>query len=561
MMQAFKKAAALTAAALFLYSCQKPVFVPEKENVQGSTDEVGVYEEGLYVTENGSGGFTGADWKDAMSAEQFRSLVVSGEIEAGTTVHLAHGCYSLSTDSERSPKLTKSIILKGGYTSGIYTQYPEKYPVYLTGNTDWHIVEIPSGVELTLDGVGFTGGTGSEDKGAVCINGGTLRISNAVIFNNYSPYAAGAIQITNGGRLEATSCVIRNNVARSGGAISVDSAESSCIMSNCNVTANLAHENGGAVRISAGTVKIEGCTFSGNESVKEAGGAFCLEGGGKLECINTVFDGERTGYRGALLGFGGDDTQALFNGCILDNCHSIQSSALFYHSSGKSKLYLNACTLKDCNIDEKYGTIAVLNNADLSLGFNNCSMTGAYSTFNNANSQQCCWFNINSVGRLTISNSSLIGVPRSAQKELPKYGFLRFNGNDVDAALFNNIIVSTSQSGCSIYGGDTQTDLTITGLYNRMSPVSTQVAGTFEYRLGEGDSSDMFASDFPELEWDGKTWIWENTTMTTPTASVNAAIQAYDADFYTWLSSIGALGKDCYGNPRGENSWPGSYQK
>ena len=560
-MQAFKKAAALTVAALFLYSCQKPVFVPEKENVQGSTDEVGVYEEGLYVTENGSGGFTGADWKDAMSAEQFRSLVVSGEIEAGTTVHLAHGCYSLSTDSERSPKLTKSIILKGGYTSGIYTQYPEKYPVYLTGNTDWHIAEIPSGVELTLDGVGFTGGTGSDGKGAVCVNGGILKIGNAVISNNYSPYAAGAIQVTNGGRLEATSCTIRNNVAKSGGAISVDSAESYCILSDCTVTSNISHENGGALRISAGTVKINESTFHGNESLKKEGGTFYLDGAGKLECTNTTFEGEHTGTRGALLGFGGDGTQALFNGCIMENCYSIQGSALFYHSSGKSTLYFNACTIKDSHMEEKYGTIATINNADLSMGFNNCSMTGAYSTFNNANSQQCCWFNINHVSSMTISNSSLIGVPRSAQKELPKYGLLRFNGNDINAALFNNIIVSTSESGYSIYGGDTQTNLAVKGLYNKMSPASTQVAGTFTYNQGEGDQLTLSSNDFEGLSWDGAAWIWNNSDMTAPTSEINEAIQNHDPAFHAWLTSIEALGKDIYGNDRGDKSWPGSYQK
>ena len=94
-----------------------------------------------------------------------------------------------------------------------------------------------------------------------------------------------------------------------------------------------------------------------------------------------------------------------------------------------------------------------------------------------------------------------------------------------------------------------------------MSPVSTQVAGTFEYKLGEGDSAEMFASDFQDLAWDGKTWTWQNVSMTTPTADINAAIQAYDPDFYSWLSSIDALNTDIYGNSRGENSWPGSYQK
>ena len=563
MVHSILRGAVLTAAAtLLLFSCEKPVFVPEIEVIpEVNNDEVGVYEAGIYVTVNGSGTLSGEDWKDAMSENIFREKLLSGAFSSGTVIHLEGGNYALGTSASSVPTVSTSLIIKGGYRSGIYTQYPEKYATYLTGGTDWRILTVSSGATLTLDGVGFTGSTGAENMGAVYVNDGTLKISNATICNNFSPYAAGAIQVSAGGKLEASSCTFKNNVANKGGAIYVDSSNSSCALSECKIYGNLAHHSGGAIYATSGTVTIKGCSFKGNESVQSQGGSFYIKGGAKLYCDDSNFYQEHTGNRGSVLGFEEEGTEAFFNQCVMDNCSSIVTSSLFYNNADYGKLYFNGCTIKNSEVAEKYGVIAVTNSPNMILGFNNCAMTGAFSTWENANSQQCCWFNINKIRKLTMSNCSLIGVPKSDKKELPKFGLLRMNGDEVNAHFFNNIIASTSVSGCGIYGGDTQKNLTVTGKYNKMSPVSTQVAGTFDYQLGEGDSAEMFAEDFQDLAWDGNAWTWENTSMTTPTANVNAAIQAYDPDFYAWLSSIGALNTDIYGNPRGDNSWPGSYQK
>ena len=59
--------------------------------------------------------------------------------------------------------------------------------------------------------------------------------------------------------------------------------------------------------------------------------------------------------------------------------------------------------------------------------------------------------------------------------------------------------------------------------------------------------------------WNG-TLTGTNSNMLAATADVNTEIQNADADFYAWLNSIGALGKDIRGNNRGATSWPGCYQ-
>ena len=85
----FKNAAVLTAAA-FLFSCQKPTFIPETEYIPEDTkDEIGVYEEGIYVTVGGAGQLTGHDWNDAMSADIFREKLQTNAFADGTVIHLA----------------------------------------------------------------------------------------------------------------------------------------------------------------------------------------------------------------------------------------------------------------------------------------------------------------------------------------------------------------------------------------------------------------------------------------------------------------------------------------
>lgn len=557
-----KLAAIMMAASAFVSSCSKPEFVPQTEaGPQVSVDEVGRKQEGIYVTMRGTGEGKGTDWNDAMSADDFRDLVLGGTAVEGTVFHLATGVYPLATSTVKTPLIPVSVTLKGGYREGIYTQYPDRYPTNLSGNTDWQIAKIGSGVTLTLDGVGLTGGTGTETDAALHIDGGVLKISNAVVFNNFSAYKGGAIQISQNGRLEAQSCVFRNNVADHGGVISIDSPEASCVLSDCELTGNMAEEKGGAIHAGKGTVLIEDCLFEGNASLKGSGGTFYLVDAADVDVVNTEFNGENSGNRGSLLAVEGDGVSACFDGSIMENCHSLKKSGLIHHISGSATLWFNACSISGTHTGDKYGMIADLNNDALHIAFNNCAFADACSTASGLTSQQCCWFNVGATKHFTISNSSFVGVPKSADKERPAYGLLRMNNDNVNLSVVNNIVVSTSNDGYSIYGGDSQKNLTVTGCYNCLSPVTTQVKGTFSYAPGTGDNLTLYASDFSALAWDGRTWKWENSDRTAPTADVNSAIQAADSEFYTWLSGIGALGKDIDGRDRGENSWPGSYQK
>ena len=98
---------------------------------------------------------------------------------------------------------------------------------------------------------------------------------------------------------------------------------------------------------------------------------------------------------------------------------------------------------------------------------------------------------------------------------------------------------------------------THSGTYTASGENATDYKGTSDYFGGlswTGGSS-----------WNDTYWGWNGTLATgsntnkATLASVNTAIQSADANFYSWLDSIGALDKDGRGKTRGTNTWPGAY--
>ena len=677
--------AAVALLALPIASCRK-VLLPEQEIVPVQPDDPGIYEEGLYVTVNGAGMFTGEDWPNAMSINDLRDLLLTagdGTYSAdqrtrlnGKIIHLEQGIYPLAYKKDDgtlvdNPQMNAgttplTLTIKGGYKNGNYTQYPDKYHTYFSGGSDYHIVKISGSMTLTLDGVGFTGGTGEGGgKAAVQITGATVTLKNAEVSNNFSPATAGAFQISGGSVFTAENCNFHNNVAANAGVLNVAENETICTLKECVFSNNAANSQGGAIKVSSGTLKAMACRFENNHAEKRGGviwvagsknkdtetvvmedciftGNSCVNGGGvswqdctamsdvtrgsvltvrrctvennyasngsagsfyvqegaanlltletcafsnnvgigyaggslhvrgngsgasTLHCKNCSFKGESTTDRGGLIALGGSGAVASFQDCVIENCHGDRNSGVFYHYSTGGKLYFNACTFNGNNISNTYGTEAAMSTADIYIGMNNCAIAHSHTLKEGANSQQSAWYSIGKVAKFTISNCSFVGAPTAAGHESYTYGLIRLNDNGANVRFINNIIAATANPGFGIYGGDTQTALTVSGSYNKMSPMNNQKPGTVTYTQGSGDDLNVYASSFPGLEWDGRCWAWNGgysgSAPLAQTSVVNAAIQTFDANFYNWLQSIGALGKDMRGNDRGATSWPGSYQ-
>lgn len=436
---------------------------------------------------------------------------------------------------------------------------------------------------LNVDGEGacylmdceFFNNAANGQGGAVKVTNGTLNATGCVFRNNHAEGRGGALWIAgckDEGSVVFQKCFFDENSCTSGGGACWQDGGSTVHFKDCDFIGNYASNgSAGALYSTEGAENrmfVENSRFRGNSCVKYRGGSLHVRGNAAgsavLSCKSCVFEGESCTEEGGLIALSGEGApQAWFNGCLVSGCNSAKTSAVFHNYSTSGKLYFNACRFEYNFTHANYGSEGYVASATAFVGYNNCALRTSWLNRAGANSQQSCWYNF-AACKVLFANSTLIGVPTAVEEELPAYGLVRLNNNGANVRFVNNIIASTHANGCGIYGGDTQTNLKVTGSYNKMSPVRSQKENTFTYTPGAGDDLTVYASSFPGLAWGDSGWVWNGnysgSAALGATSDINAAIRNFDADFYAWLTSVGALGKDIRGKDRGATSWPGSYQ-
>ena len=163
-----------------------------------------------------------------------------------------------------------------------------------------------TGGEVTFDSVTFTGGSAVEDGGSISItnNNTVVELRDVVMSGNLSDNDGGAVYVSNGLLRLKRGCVFEGNVAEDdGGAIYVDSAtlvdeEGSQYLSNTG-------KKGGALYINGGDITLTDASIRSNAASVEGGGI-------AMTGTPSSFLLERTQF--ALNDSEGDGGGALFNG-------------------------------------------------------------------------------------------------------------------------------------------------------------------------------------------------------------------------------------------------------
>ena len=351
---------------------------------------------------------------------------------------------------------------------------------------------------------------------------------------------------------------------------------------DCNFVDNQADYRGGAVVIASGDVhatftggKFQGnhadgsSTDSSNQNV--GGGAIYAYGTNvAFDCTNVLFK-ENYYNCGANANAGGiirvrsTTGLARFNGCVFDgnyqtgstNLSGIGGSAILLIKDNPPTIYFNACEFKNNYSAKGHQAMVFGVTQAATIAMNNCSWHDNRSGRNSTGNAS--WIMIsNDNANFIVSNSSIIGDQQRSGTNLGKEGVIKIEkiGN---AKLINNILCSNYSDGKSIRCSNT---LNLYSYYNKTSP-GYDSDTVWDTDTGSGHdyyaSSSCFGSWSAPYTWNG-TMTGTNSSMLAATADVNTEIQNADADFYSWLNSIGALGKDINGNSRGATSWPGCYQ-
>ena len=512
-----------------------------------------------YVTPDGAGTLSGQSWSNAMSAAKFKTFVET----SGNNFLLNGATFHFSAEE---------------FTFGDYVQ-----------------PKFNSSVSFTLEGT-----ISGENKT-------TFIGANGTTAGSLWPKANASVTVRN-------ILFTQTNGDSTYGAVLIKDSSAALTLENCEFNGNQTSGNGGAVCVSAGAVAINDCNFIGNHSTAGAciyinpsedvtvnvnGGTFegnYAKGGAVL------FGAYATGVGTSTANFTGitfkdnyssitdandygifrlaDYAKVTFDQCTFDGNYintSSSSDPNYFSSiirtrSGHVTCYFNACEFKQnrSGLSSRGGKNGILMNANassVSFAFNNCSLHDNYST---RNAEPLSWILITgSSTKLIIANSTLSGNP---QRKVGSGDPLdpNSNGTPIKTAFIriektgNYHLINSLIAARTMYSINASTAITVANSY--YSKTSPGYGSAITYTSDTGSGHDYYSTDTyfgswsAPYTWNGTLLQGTNHDQLAATADVNTQIQNADANFYSWLSGIGALGKDINGRDRGATSWPGCYQ-
>lgn len=422
--------------------------------------------------------------------------------------------------------------------------------------------------------------------------------------NNDSGEYGAAAYISGAGTITFDDCdFIRNHSSVQGGAICINGTGVTTTFIDCDFVDNWSDAKGGAVMIESGNAnttftggKFQGNHADGAHNTNAAGAAIYATGSGvKVSCTDVLFKenynyiGTNT-YSGGILRIQQEGGEGYFNGCVFDgnwtnreNSNNSPCAAIVNCRVGDVKYYFNACEFKEntsgvSNDAGRYGGLRGTVFATLAgstFAFNNCSF---HDNYGGRNSDDISWIGMdNASSTLILANTTIVGdnyrAPETGAGRKNNWGVIKFQ-NTGNYYLLNTILCSLETNGNSFWvNGDIMVDGTTKisaggpklPVYCWYSKISKEGDDRTNWTEDTGSGHDYYATSASFGGWNAP-MIWNgtltgtNSNMKAATADVNAQIQSADADFYAWLNSIGALGKDIKGKDRGATSWPGCYQ-
>ena len=563
-----------------------------------------------YVSTDANGTADGATPEAPWSIDQFKAFMEdgSGLMEAGTialydgiTIHFKAGTYTPSAKIAPNINIRTNLVGEdpattifdgnGALLFDIWKQSGEtvtfkNFTIQNARNTnDGGAVRIGNSdrvFNVLFENCVFTGNrtTASGKSGGVfCITGANASLSvKDCEFNQNVGYSCGGVLHAIGSSVVTfDNCTFTENSAVTGGVLDIQGTKG-VTCNDCTFTANSATKYGGSgthkdvgagaivLRTSGDAITLDSCTFDRNTVTGFGGAIASISTNTVIRLTECLFTGNNAGS-----GWGSCIHLSNYNGqrVYVDRClfkeNTTSSRGVIGISNSKSLVYMNDATFKDnTNANNNAWGVAVQASGS-TVCMNNITTMGNHST--NASPGNTVVFNADS-GWL-ITNSTIIDEPATA--------LVRDNGT-VKTTVCNSILINTTNAnnvfvigkGASYFDDCGHNVLSCDGTYNNAEPAASDKLSVTS--LTGGAYSEAWNST---NKYGVYTWTNDLTGFTAATqAEVEAAIKSYDIDysanisdvthvgndFWAWLESIGATGKDGRGEARTGTWWPGAYQ-
>lgn len=510
--------------------------------------------------------------QDNIAAFKFYDTMSAAFILNGTTIHLMGSATSydtpLSTMFPTANRDNYSYTIQGGegegettFTTSATSSFSNAKATVLikdltfSGCTTEPAVKVSAG-KVSFDNIHLTA---CSAKG-FDLTGGTTIITRSFIHNFDADNNALVISGTAVVTISETSFTNNSCTGQNGGPIRV--AAGSVTIKDCsfesNSCKNSATNYGGAIAVAAGDVSLENCTFTGNKAQAAKGGAIGLGTAANLEVKDCKFIG--------------------------NTCMGNSGGGVFIGNAYTGHAYFTGCIFTGNTTGSQYGAALHAANQTAAntsfLGINNCLFINNGGT--NANNA-----NINPMIPHVIMNSTIISQSSYCGGLTVRGGANANNGKYGGSLLLNNIISNEGDSKPALSTVNKSYWLRCNG-YNYYSSALATGQQTFSAndvvsQLTEGPSASS-----TNYTWNASTYAWtwapsdaqkESMASYTTLRGLVSNDRYDDNDSYVhdnalaflaWLESLeyeysstkyNAFQVDINGRPRNESAyWPGCYQ-
>lgn len=213
---------------------------------------------------------------------------------------------------------------------------------------------VKSGAQLTISGADFPitlNGAKISKSQALIVSDGVLSLSgNVTLTENVSTSNGGAIRISSGTLNIGEGVKFSGNSAASGGAIASQAGGNATLnISGAIFSENSASSDGGAIYANS-FVNLTNCVFSANTA--KNGGAACIYGGGVLTVESCSFENNFASSQGGALKI---DGKTSFAGSSYFNGNSANQGGGIYVASGNSARRAVISSAEFANNSAEYG--------------------------------------------------------------------------------------------------------------------------------------------------------------------------------------------------------------
>jgi parallel beta-helix repeat protein len=256
--------------------------------------------------------------------------------------------------------LSKTVTIRGSYSSDFSRWNPESYPTTLNAQGQGRVFYIAGDISPTLEGLRITGGDASglggssffiiDAGGGVCIITATAVLSGNTIFNNRATHFGSSRGWGGGVYLESSRAIIRGNTIRDN------------TTEDFNIGAGGNRRFGGGLFLFLSPAKLSNNTISGNLAYASGGGVYLLLSPATLN-DNTI-QGNRAEYYGGGV-YLDNSAATLTRNLINDNTAGIYGGggiSLFF-----SPTELSDNTIVDNHADSWVGGGVFLDHSDVTL--------------------------------------------------------------------------------------------------------------------------------------------------------------------------------------------------